>query len=123
MALEQRITQSVNRAFIALEDLKGPMTVQSQSSDPTYDAASGDVTKVQKTFTVEAVFDTYETDRVDGTVIQKEDRLILVKPLTDFLPKIGDTITDGDGILYNIMDVEAVKAYDAVFLWELQVRK
>jgi hypothetical protein len=123
MALKQKITQAVNQAFIALDDLKGPMTVTVQTADPTYVAATGVVSKTEKTVSVEAVFDRYDTDRVDGTVIQREDRLILVKPKTDFEPGIGDTIEDADGITYNIMDVDAIKAYDQVFLWELQARK
>lgn len=123
MSLQQRITQSVNRAFNALDDLKGPMIVRSLVSDPTYDTSTGTLTKTEQAFTVQAVFDKYETDRVDGTVIQREDRLILVQPLAGFTPKVSDTIEDAAGIVYNIMDVEAITAYDEVFLWELQARK
>ncbi|MDJ0952476.1 MAG: hypothetical protein QNJ81_02235 [Acidimicrobiia bacterium] len=123
MSLKQRISRSVDKAFIALDDLAGPMTLRSQTGDPTYDATSGTMTKNERTFTVQAIFDKYETDRVDGTVIQKEDRLILVKPQTDLRPKVGDNITDAEGIMYEIMDVESITAYDEVFLWELQARK
>lgn len=123
MSLEQRIVRAVDTAFRKLDDLVGPMTIRSQTGDPGYDTASGAITKNEKTFTVEAIFDNYETDRVDGTVIQKEDRMVLVKPQTDLRPKIGDTITDGEGITYEIMDVNYITAYDTVFLWELQARK
>lgn len=123
MSLKRRVIQSVNKAFNALDDLAGPMTVNSQTSDPVYNTSTGALTKSQSSFTVEAVFDKYETDRVDGTVIQREDRLILVKPVTNFVPKVGDTITDAGGIDYNIMDVEAITAYDEVFLWEIQARR
>jgi len=123
MSLKQRISQSVDRAFIALDDLKGPMVLVSQTADPTYDPQTGQVTKTEASYTVDAVFDRYETDRVDGTVIQKEDRLILVKPQTGLVPKVGDRITDAAGIQYDIMDVESIIAYDEVFLWELQARR
>ena len=123
MSLKNRISQSVTKAFNALDDLKGPMTVTSQVSDPVYDPSTGTVTKSSLTFTVQAVFDSYELDRVDGTMIQREDRRILIKPLAGFAPKVGDTIQDGDLITYTIMDVDAVKTFDEVFLWEVQARK
>jgi len=123
MSLKRRILRSVETAFKALDDLAGPMVIRSQTGDPNYDTTSGAVTKSEQTFTVEAIFDNYETDRVDGTVIQQEDRLILVKPQTDLRPKIGDKITDGEGITYEIMDVNYITAYDTVFLWEIQARK
>ena len=123
MSLAQRVTSSVNRAFVALDDLKGDMIIKTVEANPAYDAALGTLEKIEKSYTVEAVFDSFETDRVDGTIIQKEDRKILVKPVTTFTPKIGDTITDGDNVLYEIMDVETVKAYGVAFLWELQARK
>lgn len=123
MSLANRITQSVNKAFISLDDLAGDMTLRSQTSDPVYDEIAGSVTKTEKVFIVQGIFDKYETDRVDGTIIQKEDRLILVKPLDGLVPKISDTITGPDNIEYNIMDVNAITAYDIVFLWELQARK
>lgn len=122
MSLQNRLTQSVNKAFIALDDLAGEMTITSVSND-SYDTNSGVVSQTLTPYVVEAIFDTYETDRVDGTIIQAEDRLVLVKPLLTFKPKIGDTITDPEGIVYNILDVADVRAYDTSFLWELQVRK
>lgn len=99
------------------------MTLVSQSSDPTYEATTGEVTRDERSHTVTAIFDEYETDRVDGTIIQREDRMILVKPKSGVSPRIGDTIQDVDGVVYNIMDVNAIKSYDQVFLWELQARK
>jgi len=123
MALSQRITQAVNRAFVALDDLVGPMSVTSQTADPTYDPTDGSVSKIEKTVIVEGVFDRYDTDRVDGTIITIEDRLILVKPKAGFTPKIGDTILGPDSIVYNILGVDSIIAYDQVFLWELQARK
>lgn len=122
MSLQNRLTQSVNRAFIALDDLAGDMTITSVSND-SYDPHTGVLTQTSTPYTVEAIFDTYESDRVDGTVIQAEDRLVLVKPIDTFKPKIGDTVTDPEGIIYNILDVADVRAYDKSFLWELQARK
>ena len=122
MSLQNRLTQSVNRAFIALDDLAGDMTITSVSND-SYDPHTGVLTQTSTPYIVEAIFDTYESDRVDGTVIQAEDRLVLVKPIDTFKPKIGDTVTDPEGIIYNILDVADVRAYDKSFLWELQARK
>ena len=122
MSLKQRIRQSVDRAFIALDDLAGPMTVKSLRGDPTYDPTNGAVTKSEQTFTVEAVFDMYATDRANGTVLQKEERLILVKPQDGLRPKVGDTIADAEAIVYEVLDVEYITAYDEVFLWELVVK-
>ena len=122
MSLQNRLTQSVNRAFIALDDLAGDMTITSVSND-SYDPHTGVLTQISTPYIVEAIFDTYESDRVDGTVIQAEDRLVLVKPIDTFKPKIGDTVTDPEGIIYNILDVADVRAYDKSFLWELQARK
>ncbi len=123
MSLAQRVKQSVDKAFNSLDDLAGPMVIVSQASDPTYSASSGSLTKDEGAVTVEAIFDRYDTDRVDGTIIQTEDRLILAKPIDGLIPKIGDTIEDFDGIIYNIMDVDAVKAYNQVFLWEIRARR
>jgi len=122
MSLEKRLQNSVDKAFNALDDLAGDMTITSVSSS-AYVPSTGALTKVEAGIIVQGIFDTYESDRVDGTVIQREDRLILVKPVDTYTPKIGDTITDPDGIIYNIMDFNEIKAYDKAFLWELQARK
>jgi len=122
MSLENRLVQSVDRAFNALEDLAGDMTITSVSND-SYDPNTGVLTQTSTPYVVTAVFDTYETDRVDGTIIQSEDRLVLIQPVDTFRPKIGDTITDPDGIVYNILNFKDVRAYDRSFLWELQARK
>jgi hypothetical protein len=122
MSLKNRLLQSVDRAFNALDDLVGDMTITSISND-SYDPNTGVVSQTSTPYVVTAVFDTYETDRVDGTIIQAEDRLILVKPVNTFIPKIGDTIEGPSGIVYNIMDFNDVRAYDQSFLWELQARK
>ncbi len=122
MSLEKRLQRAVDKAFKSLDDLAGPMTITSVSTS-SYDPTSGVLIKTEVGVVVEAVFDMYESDRVDGTVIQREDRKILIKPVDSYVPKIGDTITDSNGIIYNIMDFEEVKAYDKAFLWELQGRK
>jgi len=122
VSLENRLTQSVDRAFNALEDLAGDMIITSVVTDG-YTPSTGVVDQTETPYTVTAVFDTYETDRVDGTIIQAEDRLVLVKPVDTFKPKIGDTIEDPDGIVYNVMNFTDVRAYDKSFLWELQARK
>lgn len=122
MSLESKVKNSVDRAFVALDDLKGPMTITSIATD-SYDPYTGALVQTPTEHEVEAVFDIYETARVDGTVIQASDRLVLVKPIDAFKPKIGDTITDPEGIIYNIMDFTDVRAYDTSFLWELQARK
>lgn len=122
MSLEKRLERAVDKAFKALDDLAGPMIIQSVSNSQ-YDPSAGTLAKTEQSVTVEAVFDTYESDRVDGTLIQREDRLILVKPVDTYIPKIGDTITDPAGIVYNIMDFNEIKTYNKPFLWELQARK
>jgi len=123
MSLKQRITQSVNRAFIALDDLAGPMEYSSLNSDPSYDANTGLSTESRSNFIVQAIFDNYETNRQPGTMIQEESRKILVKPLTGLSPKVGDTIQDADEIVYTVMNVNSITAYNQVFLWELMVNK
>lgn len=122
MSLEKRLERAVDKAFRALDDLAGPMVINSVSSSK-YTPSTGSLAKSEQNIVVEAVFDTYDSDRIDGTVIQAEDRLVLVKPVDTYTPKIGDTITGPDGIMYDIMDFESVKTFNKPFLWELQVRK
>lgn len=122
MGLESILEQSVTKAFNALDDLVGEFTITSVAND-SYDANTGVVTQTSTPYIVEGAFSVYETDRVDGTIIQAEDRLVLVKPIETFTPKIGDSITGPDGVVYEVMDVEDVKTYDKSFLWELQARK
>lgn len=122
MSLENRLTQSVDRAFNALEDLAGDMVITSIVTND-YDPNTGVVDQTETPYVVTAVFDKYETDRIDGTIIQAEDRLVLIKPIDAFKPKIGDTIEDPEGIIYNILNFIDVRAYDKSFLWELQARK
>jgi hypothetical protein len=122
MSLENRLTQSVTRAFQALDDLAGLMTITSISND-SYDPHTGILFQTFTPYVVTAVFDMYETDRIDGTIIQSEDRRVLVKPVSTFKPKIADTIEDSEGVVYNIMNFIDIRAYDTSFLWELQVRK
>jgi hypothetical protein len=120
MSLEKKLVQSVERAFTALDDLAGTFIIK--EVDETYDPITGSPNRVETSHTVTGIFDSFETDRLDNTIIESGDVKVLIKPIDAFKPSVGDAFVDG-ATEYTVMNVESVRAYDKDFLWELHVRK
>lgn len=120
MSLEKKLIQSIDKAFIALDDLAGTFTIT--EVDENYDPVTGNVNRVETNHTVTGVFDNFETDRIDNTLIETGNVRVLIKPIDTFKPSVGDVFV-ANSIEYTVMDVESVRAYDKDFLWELHVRK
>lgn len=121
MSLEGRLTAAVNRAFIALDDLAGTFTIN-EIDTSGYDPVTGNTNEVKTPHTVTGIFDSFDTEGLDKTVIESSDLKVLVLPIDAFKPSVGDTLI-ANSIEYTVMDVGFIRAYDKDFLWELRVRK
>ena len=122
MSLKQRVTRAVDKAFDALDDLVGPMTITYSTGDPTHDPNTGVITRNEVSFQVQAAFDDSEIEQKGDTLVPKDARKILVKPVTGMTPRIGGTCLDqASNVTYSILRADPVIAYDQVFLWELMV--
>jgi hypothetical protein len=120
MSLEKKLERSVDKAFLALDDLSGIFTIKEVTT--SYDPVTGSDGRTEISHTVTGVFDTFETDRLENTVIETGDVKVLIKPIAAFKPSVGDVFV-ADSVEYTVMNVESVRAYDKDFLWELHVRK
>jgi hypothetical protein len=90
-----------------------------------YDPATGTVTRDPPTtdapgaYGIRGVFINYEDKYVDGTVIQRGDRRLLIRASdAGEEPRIGDVV---DGL--QILDVRAIAPNGIAIAWSCQTRK
>lgn len=105
------LTQSqVDRAVTAVMDecqfaLKEVTIKRLESSD--YDPETGEVTTVEKSFTVDVISRRYRSSQVDNTNILYDDLRLLTKASwCDFKPKKTDTLVL-DNHVYSIISVRS----------------
>lgn len=84
------------------------------TSGPSYDQ-----TKTPVDSPITGIAFDFETDEIDGTVIQKKDKMIIVASENEI--KKEDKIVD-DGIEYYILDLEQVKPGTDVMMYIIQGR-
>ncbi|MBK7822930.1 MAG: hypothetical protein IPJ61_18270 [Tessaracoccus sp.] len=97
--------------LLADDDIAGEITLTRPSSEPsTYDASIGSATPVDPiTYTGgRAVVAKYRTRDIDGTRIQRGDRMVILSTSGIVQPMTGDTITI-DGETLTVVDVDVVK--------------
>lgn len=95
------------------------ISVNGGTYDPSTDAISGDS---ETTSTIKALFLDFKTNQVDGTIIQADDKLVLIDGAASITPKIDDKITDGYDT-YKIVGVKTVKPGGTILLYKLQARR
>lgn len=69
---------------------------------------------------VKAVFTAFKQTEIDGTLIQRGDKKVLLAAGIE--PKGNDIIVDG-GAHYRVVDIMAVQPGDTTILYTLQARK
>ena len=120
MSMTATLVASVDRAFRSLGDLIGKLTIRSHVE--TYVIATGAVSKVTTETEVEGIVAEYESEDIDGTVVQREDRRIFIKPVTGLVITVGDEIVDEDGITYTVQNPKQIRPRDTVLLWDIHAR-
>lgn len=68
--------------------------------------------------TVKAVFTNFNDGQIDGSIIQRGDRLVFVSKDVTSKPKMNDVIGG-----FKIVGVETIQPANDVLLYKLQVRK
>ena len=88
-------------------------------TEGAYDPSTGTNTGAStSTQTVKAVFTDYKEMQIDGSIVQRGDRLVLVAASGISEPLTNDEI---DG--YKVVNVKLVKPAETALLYKLQVRK
>jgi len=88
-------------------------------TEGSYDFSTGGVSGDSVTSeTVKAVFTNYNDGQIDGSIVQRGDRLVLVSNDVTSEPKTNDIIGG-----FKIVGVETIQPANDVLLYKLQVRK
>lgn len=95
-------------------------TVTLRSGSPVYDPITDTMTGGTTDTEVKAVFTAFRSDEVDGTLIQRGDKKVIVDAKA--APQSGDAIIDGT-TQYEIVDVMEVQPGEPTIIYKLQARK
>jgi hypothetical protein len=102
----------------------GQACVLTSITDGTYDPANGEAAPATAPHPITAAIFDYPQRFVDGTLIRIGDKRALVSPVGLAVePKPGDTLTDGAGKVFQVIDAKATAPAGTAVLWTLQVRK
>ncbi len=88
----------------------------------TFDTSTGtktgakDVDKI-----IKAVITDYKDRQIDGEIIRRGDKQVMIAGSSVISPKTNDIIVDGSD--YKIVNIETVQPGDTVLIYKLQVRK
>ena len=123
MALAGKVRNATRKAFAALDDLAGDVTLR--RVEASYDPSSGSANNTTTDYTRRAVFDDYSKDELDGQLIQVGDRRVFLLPDSSapYIPSIGDKIVDSLSTIWEIKRVMPMQPFGEAFAYELQVRK
>lgn len=121
MSLGDIIRQAVQDGIVALDDLVPPC-IYTSVVDPSYDAATGTITKPSAAYAeIPILFTSYERNEIDGEAIRPEDQKAIVAQLAlPPAPTLNDTITRADGTVWTVLSVGQDPARAT---WVLQVRR
>ena len=104
----------------AFDDIPKSVTYV-QKGASVYVPGTGAVTSTDTEYTTTAIFDEYEMDEVNNSVIRATDKLAYIASNDlEVTPVVDDEIVDADSVTWQIINVGSDPA-DA--LWMLQIRK
>jgi hypothetical protein len=86
--------------------------------DPVNDTVSGGG---DSDVTVKAVFRDYTQKELDDTIIQEDDKEVLIAAKDITKPSINDVVVDTD--ILKIVNVKEVRPGDTALIYKLQARK
>lgn len=114
MGMKAVLRQAVLRAFAALDDIPQKVTYHSVAATPARDLDAGTFTRPSTNYTLpKVVFTSYTTrERDKDPAIETNDVKVLF-PASD-LPvkaKTQDTITDAEGVLWEVIDKKTDPAF------------
>ena len=118
--LKAGISKAVSKAVAALDDIAKSVSYF-RTGTPTYNAATGAITRNETEYTSVKIFMTaYRRYEVDGSRILADDRKVLLPQNNlSVTPTINDRIVDGT----DSWEVVGVVQDPASALWSLQVRR
>lgn len=110
---------SIQSTGLNLINKFGRDAVLKRVTEGTYNPSTGAITGDAITSeTVKAVFTNYNESQIDGSIVQRGDRLILVSAKDITEPKTNDLIAG-----WKIISNEIIQTGDTPLIYKLQVRK
>lgn len=120
MALDVAIKAAVSAAFLAISKLETQVSLVKNSSNPSYNATTGAVTRSSVTHTFNALIIKYERNEIDGVnVLATDGKMIFPQSRLLTTPTTTDTFTIS-GVSWEIKSVEQDAANAT---WTIQIRR
>jgi len=120
MGLAEIFRDAAEAIVEAFDDIPLSVTYV-QKGASTYTPGTGAVTSTDTEYTTTAIFDEYEMNEIDNSVIRATDKLAYIASNDlDVTPVVDDEIVDADSVTWQII---SVKSDPADALWVLQIRK
>ena len=119
MAFDYSAIQSI--ALAQIEDKGRDITYRTVTSG-TFNPATGANTGASSSdATIKAVFTNVLEDTVDGDIVRRSDKVVIVSA-SDVTPTKQDKIVDGSDV-YQIINIDEIKPGDTALIYKLQVRR
>lgn len=111
-------------ALSQINDKGRNVTVRSKGVTEGYDVATDTYTAgTDSDVTAKALFTEYKTKDIDGEVIQRGDKKLLIAASSlSSAPTTETQIVDGSDV-YSVIGVETVEPGDTAILYKVQVRR
>ena len=96
------------------------VTLRQVTGGSAYNPLTDTMTNATTDTAVKAVFTSFKQDEIDGTLIMRGDKKVLLAAGIE--PKGNDVIVDG-ATQYRVIEIMTVQPGDTTILYTLQVRK
>jgi hypothetical protein len=122
MAIVGQLRTALDALWVALDDLKQPVTIR-RITRGAYDPATGVTSENVATATVQAVLTNFSAEMVDGTDIRAGDlNCIVLGKTIAFRPEQGDSVELPTGQTWRVMQVRG-DTYAPSLYHELVLRR
>lgn|SRR5690606_14076652 len=120
MSMSAKLSSAVTKAYQSLGDLATSLVVRKQSE--SYDPSTGILTRSSEDFDVLGVKGSFESDEIDGSIIQAKDVRFFVKHVDGLTIEIGDQIIDGSQT-YEVTRPNRIQPGNMILLWDVGCRQ
>lgn len=113
-----------NMAATALKQIndKGRNLSLVSDAGSSYDPDTDTFTEETETSSFKGLVTVFKSSDIDGEMILRDDKRILIAAESISKPNNGDKITDGS-VTYTVVNTEEVKPGDVAVLYMVQVRR
>ena len=117
MSLKATVIANIDKAFVAAGDLVGDITLRRRTV--VFDPDTNETVVTTANYTGQGVFDFNEKKYVPAGSVVDNSTILWLK--IDEEPKLSDVIIQPDLIERTIEEVNPVKTYDVVFIYQLKL--